>query len=217
MRFFLYILMAVLSTCFVGCTSPRLEWAMRDKPVGTPFSPQNLYRADELPPQIQRVLFVPVKSEHVGWKESARINEIFIAELRRSERFSVVESDSKLALSKSNKRSSLDLKALAAMAEQYDVQAILELKLTHFRAYKPLAIGVDARLFTLDPEKPEIVWALDSLFDAGQDSVALGARMHAQGYHQQVFPLASTYSSLSVPSRFAAYVAHTVFRTLPKI
>lgn len=217
MRFFLPFLIAVLSASLASCTSPRLEWAMRDKPVGTPFSPENLYRADELPFKIQRVLFVPVKSEHVGSKEFTRLNEIFIAELRRSERFSVVVVDSKPALSKTNKRSSWDRNFLAALADEYDVQAILELQLTHFRPYQPLAIGVDARLFTLDPEKPEIVWALDSLFDAGQDSVALGARMHAQGYNHQVFPLASTYSSLNVPSRFAAYVAHTVFRTLPKI
>ena len=36
-------------------------------------------------------------------------------------------------------------------------------------------------------------------------------------YNQQVFPLASSYTSLNVPRRFAAYVAYTIFRTLPKI
>ena len=70
---------------------------------------------------------------------------------------------------------SLDLKTLAALKDEYDVQAILELQLTHYRAYKPQLLGVNARLFTLDSVKPEVLWALDSLFDAGQDSVALGS------------------------------------------
>lgn len=206
-------------TCafFVSCTSPRVEWALRDNPVGIPFSPKNVFSVNTLPEGIQRVLFIPVNSEHVNLQQFARLKEVFLSELRRSERFSVVEADPKLQLSKSHKVPSLDLKKLAALADEYDAQAILELKLTHYRAYKPQLLGVNARLFTLNPVKPEILWALDSLFDAGQDSVALGARMHAKKYNAQVFPLASSYTSLNLPRRFAAYVAFTIFRTLPKI
>lgn len=217
MRLFLCGLTSLTCAIFVSCTSPRIEWALRDNPVGIPFSPKNVFSVDTLPSGIQRVLFIPVNSEHVNMQEFARLQEVFLSELRRSERFSVVEADPKIQLPMSHKAPSLDLNKVAALADEYDVQAILELKLTHYRAYKPQLLGVNARLFTLDLVKPEILWALDTLFDAGQDSVALGARMHAQKYNEQVFPLASSYTSLNLPTRFAAYVAFTIFRTLPKI
>jgi hypothetical protein len=217
MRLFLCGLILVTCAFFVSCTSPRLEWALRDNPVGIPFSPKNVFSVDTLPQGIQRVLFMPVNCEHVSVQEFARLKEVFLSELRRSERFSVVTADSMRQLTKSSKDALLDLKTLLALKDEYDVQAILELQLTHYRPYKPQLIGVNARLFTVDSVKPEVLWALDSLFDAGQDSVALGARMHAQKYKQQVFPLASSYTNLNVPRRFAAYVAFTIFRTLPEI
>ena len=202
MRIFLFGLILVIGSLFVSCTSPRIEWALRDNPVGIPFSPKNVYSIDTLPDGIDRVLFMPLKSEHLGLQEFARVKDIFLSELRRAERFLVVEADSKRHFSISPNDASLDLNHLAALRDEYDVQAILELQLTHFRAYKPQLIGVNARLYTLDSIKPEVLWALDSLFDAGQNSVALGARMHAKKYNQQVFPLASSYSSLNVPRRF---------------
>jgi TolB-like protein len=190
---------------------------MRDNPVGIPFSPQNVFRVDSLPKGLQRVLFMPVNGERVQAKELARLTEVFLSELRRSERFSVVAADSSQQRTSLNRGASLDLNQLSALADAYDVQGVLQLEVTHLRAYKPLLIGVKARLITLDSKKPQVLWALDSLFDAGQDSVALGARMHAQDYNQQVFPLSSSYTSLNVPSRFAAYVANSIFKTLPKI
>lgn len=217
MKFLLYIMLLTSCTFFVCCTSPRIEWAMRDNPVGIPFSPKNVYSADALPKGLHRVLFMPVKSERVSSKELARLTDVFLSELRRSERFSVVEAAPTQQLIQANKDASLDLNQLSVLADQYDVQGILQLEVTHLRAYKPLHLGVKARLFTLDPENLQVLWALDSLFDAGQDSVALGARMHAQSYNQQVFPLSSSYTNLNVPSRFAAYVAYTIFNTLPKI
>ena len=113
------------------------------------FCPKNVFSVDTLPSGIQRVLFIPMNSEHVNLQEFAHLKEVFLSELRRSERFSVVEGDPKLQLSKSHKDPSLDLNKLAALADEYDVQAILELKLTHYRAYKPQLLGVNARLFTL--------------------------------------------------------------------
>ena len=217
MKFLLYIILLTSCVFFVCCTSPRLEWAMRDNPVGIPFSPQNVFRVDSLPKGLQRVLFMPVNSERVQAKELARLTEVFLSGLRRSERFSVVEADSSQQRTPLNRGGSLDMNQLSALADEYDVQGVLQLEVTHLRAYKPLLIGVKARLFTLDSEKPQVLWALDSLFDAGQDSVALGARMYAQDYNQQVFPLSSSYTSLNVPSRFVAYVAYTIFKTLPKI
>ena len=217
MRFFLCVLMLGLCVFLVCCTNPRLEWAMRDNPIGIPYAPDNVYGVAELPSSLQRVLFVPLKGEHIPKQEFVRLQEIFISELRRSERFSVVVADPNMQLTEPVKDGSLDVNKVSLLAGEYDVQAILELELTHYRAYKPMRLGVNARLFTLDPEKPEVMWAIDSLFDAGHDSVALGARLHAKKYNQQVFPLSSSYSSLNVPSRFAAYVAFTTFSTLPEI
>ena len=49
MRLFLFGLMVVTCAFFVSCTSPRIEWALRDNPVGIPFSPKNVFSVDTLP------------------------------------------------------------------------------------------------------------------------------------------------------------------------
>jgi len=205
-----------------GCTSPRLEHAARDTPVGRSYQPDNVYAVESLPPGFDRVLVLPLKDPS-GDPLSSELTDSVLASLRRIGRFDVIPSG---PVGSGLSDSRVDASILAnqpipveilSEASRLGVDGILQLRLTHYRPFKPLQIGLRGRLIDLGQSQSggQVLWEIDELFDAGQQSVAIGARKYSEAYIEQAFPLQSSYSSLMSPVRFAGYVSLVAFETLP--
>jgi hypothetical protein len=202
-----------------GCTSPRLEHSMRDRPIGTAYKPSNVYAVIELPTEFDRVLLLP-PSDPTGGELSSELVDALIAALRRTARFEVIPSGQAFAAI-SDPGIQLPLlagqaipPAILAEAQRLQAKGIMQLQFTHYRPYKPLQIGLRGRLLELKGQG-RVLWEIDELFDAGQKSVAIGARRYADAHIEQPFPLQSSYSVLMSPVRFAGYVGTVSFGTLP--
>ena len=201
-----------------GCTSPRLERQIKDLPVGRSFVPENVHAVKRLPKEFVRVLCLPV----VGRIEvDDSVSEALVSALRRAARFEVILVDRAVLARVVPNWSELyvDGKVPAALIqwarETYGVDAIVQLQVSQYRPYKPICFGLRGRLFTAN-ETADVLWSIDEVFDAGQESVAIGARVHSERFVEQAFPLQSSYSSLFSPRRFVAYVGHVAFDTLPR-
>jgi hypothetical protein len=217
-----YLLM-LLSLCvlvMVGCTSPRLEREYKDKPIGQSFEPRNFYRVDLMPRDVSRVLYLPpVVSE--GSEFDPELSQVLLTALRRSGRFAVVDISS-VELARILPHGfdftvdqSVPEFLLTQASLSYGADAIMQVEISQYRPYKPISIGLRARLFRV--RDGSVLWTIDETFDAGQESIAIGARRYSERYVEQAFPLQSSYSSLFSPRRFAAYVGHVTFDTLPDL
>jgi hypothetical protein len=102
---------------------------------------------------------------------------------------------------------------LARLGADRGVDAVLFLDLTHYRPYQPIVMGVRAKLVTLG--EAEALWSFDALFDAADDKVSLAARRFSSGSSRPVPAVDDNSGILQSPSRFAGYVGHAMFETLP--
>ena len=67
------------------------------------------------------------------------------------------------------------------LQKQTGCQAVLITELTTFRAYPPVALGWKIHLFDLESEK--LIWAVDEVFDGGQNPVDNSLRRHIRKNH----------------------------------
>ena len=90
---------------------------------------------------------------------------------------------------------------------------VLFSRLTQYRAYPPLIVGWSLKL--VDVKTASVVWAVDEVFDASNESVNNAARR----YLLQQLPETSTpmdsRSILNSPRRFGHFSANQVMATLP--
>lgn len=96
---------------------------------------------------------------------------------------------------------------------EYAADAVLMIDLTGYRAYKPLYMGIRSKLINI--QTGESLWAFDNSFDAGDPTVAMGARRFAQLRDTTPYPLDTDSPILISPRLFSRYVAFMTFSTLP--
>ena len=104
---------------------------------------------------------------------------------------------------------------LPQLRRDFAADAVLWIDLTAYRAYGPLALGVRAKLSTLD--EPRLLWTFDNIFSADDRAVANSARHHFIRQTHTAVPADLTREVLQSPSRFATYVAAATFATLPRV
>ena len=102
---------------------------------------------------------------------------------------------------------------LPTLREKLDCDVVLFSRVTQFRAYPPLAVGLSLKLVVASDA--EQLWALDEVFDPGEPSVAVGARRFQQARDPMPATLADSRGILVSPSGFGRYAANTAFGTLP--
>ncbi len=209
----------LLLLLFAGCTSPRMEREWRDKPIGSSYEPANIYSGETLPASVRTVVVLPPETGDLPFEVTPGIVEELLGTLRAEGRFAVVRF-SEEALYEVIGREQLGMEEaiptvlLSHLMEQYEADAILHLGITAYRPYKPLLLGVQGRLF--GTSSGTVFWSCDEIFDAGDRRVLRGARKYAEEYLDQAYPLQSSYSTLISPRRFAGYVGHSLFQTLPQ-
>jgi hypothetical protein len=102
---------------------------------------------------------------------------------------------------------------LARLREKFGVDGVLLADVTNFSAYRPVSMGVRAKL--VDAATGQIRWAFDYIFDTGHSSVAEAAKRFQLQYSNRHLPLATDGGSILLsPTRFARYVANETFSSL---
>ncbi|MEX0322913.1 MAG: hypothetical protein AB3N63_12190 [Puniceicoccaceae bacterium] len=210
--------MSLILLIVAGCTSPRAGREFRDMPIGIPYKPDNVYSVESLPTDFKRVVILPFSLNRLDHDFMPGVEAAMINALRRQARFEIVQvsadelykllGDDNLTFDKP-----IPVQLLEKIQAGYGADGILQTEITAFRPYKPILIGVQTRLFTAAGDR--ILWSCDEVFDAGNEKIALGARIHAEKELQQPYPLQSSYSALISPQRFGSYVGHIMYKTLP--
>jgi len=198
-----------------GCRTISPRW---DVPTGPAFEPTNYSSIGEIPSALRRVAVLPLHSDAWESAQTAAVEVSFSTELAKFERFETV------AISRAQMReefgaetvvssAALPADVLERLRAAHGADAVLFQDLTHFSPYQPIVIGVRAKLVsTIDGS---VLWSFDALFDGAQPSVAVAARDYHLQQGRPAHPLDNSSSIMQSPSRFAKYVAHAVFGTLP--
>jgi hypothetical protein len=211
------LLVAVLGL-FTGCKLTRLD----EMVAGPGYTPKNVYQSlRQLPVHVRRVAVLPMTCGGDRYEVDAGrelLEPVVTDELGRTRKFELVRvpPEKLRALTGRqtwNAEEALPTGLLRLLRDEMECDAVLFTKLTQFRAYPPLAVGLSFKLVEVD--KAEYVWAVDEVFDANEPGVVNDARRFQQTRERLPAALADSRSILHSPSGFGRYAANTVFRTLP--
>jgi hypothetical protein len=150
----------------------------------------------------------------------AAFDTVFAGELLKQNRFEVVTVSRAEFLHRFGAEALVSTAALPHdlmpwLQREFEPDAVLFIDLTTFRAYHPLAMGVRAKLASMDGSR--LIWSFDNVFSAADPAVANSARRHFLESDRGGVPADMSFSVLQSPSQFAAYVAATTFATLPPV
>jgi hypothetical protein len=104
---------------------------------------------------------------------------------------------------------------MTVLRREYAVDAVLFVDLTALSPYRPIIIGVRAKLATV--EGVHLLWNFDTVFSSADPAVANSARRHFLRADTTGVPADLSSSALQSPSRFGSYVAAATFATLPPV
>ena len=209
---------SVIGLFLAGCQTPAFDDPARTGPF---FQPVNHAGDPMLEPTLRRVVLLPVYGGALADGETAAgLDTIFATELQKQNRFEVVvltraESRRRFGADEFSSAAALPFGFLAKLKREFAADAVLWVDLTAYRAYRPLTLGVRAKLATI--ESTRLVWTFDTVFSDDDPAVANAARRHFVDQTHTAVPADLTRSALQSPRRFAAYVAAATFATLPPV
>lgn len=199
-----------------GCMHPGLHDPARTGPF---FTPRN-HVGEQNVAGIRRVVVLPLwAGEGIAPESAASLDEAFVTAVRRENRFEVVAMTREACLRRFRAESLCSVSALpsdllATLQREYAADAVLLIDLTTFHAYKPLRVGVRAKLAAIDGTR--LIWSFDQVFAADDPAVANSARRHFIKGNRDI-PTDLTVGALQSPTRFATYVAAAMANTLPPV
>jgi hypothetical protein len=213
-----WFLAGMAAALLSGCVSTR-QAILDNLQENQYFSPANYTREPQLPANLRRVLLLPLCGGTVMPPEtSVALEEVFATELQRALRFEVVrlsreDCRRKFGAPEFSSASALPHDFLATLGREYAADAVLFVDLTSYRAYRPLALGVRAKLATV--EQTRLLWSFDEIFSADDAAVSNSVkRFYGKGDATGI-PVSPGHGALQSPGKFAAYVAAATFDTLP--
>ena len=212
------VFFATTTILLAGCSSPPSV----HRSLTAPYHPANVTRLQEaLPDSIRRVAVLPIPRSRTDANQVAGVEALeadFLAELNKLKRFEVIpiSPEKSRALTGSmawNAEERFPADFLERLKQATGCDAVILVSLTTFRAYPPLQVGWKARL--VDCEKHLTWWAVDEVFDAGDDSVAAAALSFAHKELNLPESAADSAAVLGSPRRFGQYTANAIINTLP--
>lgn len=204
---------------FGGCQSAKLGDPAR---VGPFYAPTNYSGEVQLPATLRRVVLLPVAGGSIAPAESAAILvPLFAAELQKQNRFEVVpltreECLSRFRLEEIASTTAMPAGLMSQLRREYAADGVILIDLTAYKPYRPLAIGLRAKLVSTEGDA-RVLWAFDEVFSATDPKVANSARRHFSESDRHGVPADFTHAVLQSPSRFASYAAAEMFATLPRV
>jgi hypothetical protein len=216
-----FLLVAVTVTLLAGCSS--LIGKKPEVPRETyhpKYTPRNVSGVPTLPEHIRRVVVLPVYWERDAGSDFVDdMDSILQLSLQRTNSFEVVpiSRTQTYKLFSVNQFSSVSIlpdDLLPILAKTYAADGVLFIDMTLFRPYRPIAIGLRAKL--VDAKSGKIIWAIDCLFDSADPAVARAALdFSSSSTYNATTSVDSTGSILLSPRAFAAFASDTMFGTLP--
>lgn len=188
--------------------------------LGPAYKPTNVYAAGEpLPYGFRRVALLPLHcAPGVGEGGQATLEPVLQEELRRTKRFELViispqELKRITGAQSLAPQGALPGELLPAIQEKFGCDGVFLPELTEYRAYPPLAAGWNLKL--VDTRSRQVMWAADEVFDAGQSTVANGARRFQMARPGLDSALSDSHSVLLSPTAFGHYSVECLCRALP--
>jgi hypothetical protein len=197
-----------------------LSWA--SLPCVAEHCPSNVYRASpRLPHDVRRIAVLPVTvAEPDLTVEIGRddLEPVVSAELRKANVFEVIVVSREQLRGLTGRtewtaKDKLPLEFFERLRAATGCDAVMFCQLVHYRPYTPIAVGWDIKL--VDSRKPQILWAIDEVFSAGDGATARAARHYCAEHIQTSGSGTDSWSILQSPRRFTQYTANAVFATLP--
>jgi hypothetical protein len=210
-------LVIALLTVLPGCMAPAFNDPAR---LGPFFTPVNHVGAPSLG-GLRRVVVLPICGGALAPLETVdALDPVFVAALQRQNRFEVValsreDCRRKFHAEEFSSAAALPHDFLDAVRREFAADAVLFVDVTVFSPYRPLALGLRAKLATLDGTR--LLWTFDNVFSADDAAVANSARHFYLGSDRGGVPADLSPGVLQSPVRFAAYAAATMFATLPPV
>jgi hypothetical protein len=207
----------VLAFLLGGCATPSITDPAR---IGPFYDPVN-HAGEASLGGIRRVVLLPISGGTIASQETvAAFDPIFVTALQRQNRFEVVtlsREDCRRRFRSADFSSvaALPREFLPALRREFGADAVLFVDLTVFRPYRPLAIGLRAKLATADGTR--LLWSFDDAFNADNPAVANSARHHFLKTDRGDVPADLSPAVLQTPARFADYAATAMFATLPPV
>jgi hypothetical protein len=201
-----------------GCATPVFNDPARGGPF---FTPTNHNGVSSLPSDLRRVMVLPLSAGGVTTPEmAAALDPVFATALQKENRFEVVilsreDCRRRFGVEELPSSTVLPRDFMANLRRDYAVDAVLFVDLTAFSAYRPLSLGVRAKLASA--EDVRLLWNFDNVFSAADAAVANSARRHLLKQDRSAAPADLSPAVLQSPARFAGYVAAATFATLPPV
>jgi len=192
-----------------GCASPHTH--ATDSATGT-FQPQNFVGEVALPRSVRRVLLLPVHGgEYAPAEVCEYLDPIFATALEHQMRFEVVvltreECAKSFGTPDLASTDSLPRDFLQKLGTEYAAQAVLFIDITSFDAYRPLTIGVRAKLATVADRR--LIWSFDEVYSTLDPRIATGLRRFYVKNGQMGGPVDLSTDALVSPRRFADHFCH---------
>ena len=219
-----------------------LGWAGAADFFGSDVKPDNIFSASPvLPATLKRVVVLPLAHEESRSDLAdgcEMLDPVLQAELINTKRFEVITVggpalESLTELSSWTGAEALPAKFFDSLKQAYGCDAVLFCQLTAFQPYAPLAVGWRMKLVDVSTQK--IIWAADMLYDAGNATVAKGAKQFQQQqqggpnapkrifnfvsdwiYHGTEPATEDQWIILKSPRLFGQYSAVKLLQTLPE-
>ena len=201
-----------------GCVADKTSAIIRN-PAPPSVQLRNVYRPP-LDGRVLRVAVLPLAGDVQPPDALHEMDKTFLAEFNKTQMFEGVGVSrvEMVEMTRQEQISSVETipsELITALRQKYDVEAVLFTDITHYRPYRPIAIGVRTKLVSLGNQG--VLWAIDSTFDSQEPGVAAAARTFGKLTEQNQINVMAADSSgvLLSPLRFARFVAREIFATLP--
>jgi hypothetical protein len=212
------MILGALAAVLAGCAAGGARAPAASQGAGV-FKPRN-FRADNfIPLSVRRVVLLPVHGGALVPPEACEyLDPIFATALERQARFEVVtlsREDCAKGFGAPDLSSTdvLPPDFLARLGTEYGAQAVLFVDVTAYGPYRPLTLGLRAKLATVGDRR--LIWTFDEVFTCLDPAVVAGLRRYYSKGSQEGAPVDLSADALVSPRRFAAYAADATFQTLP--
>jgi hypothetical protein len=205
-------LILILLCCLVttGCESIPLQDPL------PPYVPQNYRGEAKLPETVRRVVLMPVAgASDIGSETLRELDAVMLKALQKQNRFEVVqlsrdECRRRYGHEALNSSAALPTDLMEQLSKHYAAEALLFVDLTVHQPYRPQVLGLRSKLALASDV--HLLWTFDEVVSAENPLVAASVRQHFQRLRE---PVDLSPVALQSPSRFATFVAETMFGTLP--
>lgn len=204
-----------------GCHTPKnpdamnTHWGIKGKKTPKKMA-ENVHRT-EIPSHLRRVAVLPFYRGSFDHIDFSLIERNFLLELGKRNLFEIVEISEEEMKSlffqeEFSSVENLPSELITKLHHIYAIDGILLTDVSYYRAYKPVGLGVRQKL--LDGRSGELVWAVDEVFDSSNPSVENAAKSFYLSESLIQYPLNATNTVIHSPTRFAKYVAYSIFDTI---